>query len=239
MTILQVAADSPWWIKAGAETILLAHIGGGAVGLVSGTVAVIARKGGTAHRWSGTVFFGAMLAMSGVGAAVAPFLRDRVSTVAGVMTFYLVLTAWLTVKRDRPGWPETLGLAIALFVLAMGTIFVMMAQSDPHRTVDGAPPQAFYVFLTVGGIAALSDLRMIAAGGLKGTPRIARHLWRMCTALFVASGSFFLGQQKFLPQALHGSPLLFIPALAPLAVMAFWLIRIRIRRPLRSAPVIA
>ncbi len=35
---------------------LAVHIGGGAIGLVSGTVAVFARKGGYLHRKAGTVF---------------------------------------------------------------------------------------------------------------------------------------------------------------------------------------
>ena len=58
--------------------------------------------------------------------------------------------------------------------------------------------------------------------------RIARHLWRMCFAFFIATGSFFLGQQDVLPAAVRGSPVLFVLAFAPFAVMAFWLVRVRI-----------
>jgi hypothetical protein len=71
------------------------------------------------------------------------------------------------------------------------------------------------------------DFKLILKGGLSGAPRIARHLWRMCAGLTIASGSFFLGQQKFLPPAWHGSPLLFVPVFAPLVLMVFWLIRVR------------
>ena len=49
----------------------------------------------------------------------------------------------------------------------------------------------------------------------------------MCFAFFIATGSFFLGQQDVLPQALRGSPILFVLALAPFAVMLFWLVRLR------------
>jgi hypothetical protein len=51
--------------------------------------------------------------------------------------------------------------------------------------------------------------------------------WRMCFAFFIATGSFFLGQQDVLPQSVRGSPLLFVPAFAPFAVMLFWLVRLR------------
>jgi uncharacterized membrane protein len=224
MTILQMASDSPWWLKAGAQTILLAHIGGGTLGMISGAVAVLAKKGGRLHRAAGNVFFAAMLTMASIGAAVSPFLNDRVSTVAGVMTLYLIATGWMTVKR-KPGGFEIAGLAVALGIVAAGAIFARMG------AVDGAPPQAFYVFMIIGLVAALSDLKVILAGGIAGAPRIARHLWRMCTAWFVASGSFFLGQQKVMPAYMHGSPLLFIPALAPLLFLIVWMIKVRWPQP--------
>ena len=43
-------------------------------------------------------------------------------------------------------------------------------------------------------LAAVGDLRMIRAGGIRGAKRIARHLWRMCFSFFVATGSFSSGR---------------------------------------------
>jgi membrane protein implicated in regulation of membrane protease activity len=57
----------------------------------------------------------------------------------------------------------------------------------------------------------------------------------MCFAWFIATGSFFLGQQDALPQAVRGSPVLFVLAFAPFAVMAFWLIRLRLGKRLRRS----
>src|SRR5262245_28141961 len=117
MTTLQAPPGSPLWMTVGADLLLLAHITGGGTALVAGAVALVAPKGEPLHRMSGTVFFLAMLMMAGVGATVAPFLTDgqRTNTVAGVMTFYLVLTAWTTVRRES-GVDRfaILGFAIAL-----------------------------------------------------------------------------------------------------------------------------
>jgi hypothetical protein len=239
MTILPVDPQSSLLVRGAAQAILLAHIGGGTVGMLSGAAALTVRKGGKWHRWTGNVFFVSMLVMAGIGAVVSPFLADRVSSVAGCMTFYLVATAWLTVRRKdgRAGVPEIAGLIVALGIVAAGAIFIAMAAQSPTGTVDAQPPQAFYVFTLVGSIAAVSDLKVLLKGGIAGPARIARHLWRMCTALTVATGSFFLGQQKFLPTALHGSPLLFVPVVLPLAVMAFWLVRVRL--PKRRAAALA
>lgn len=67
-----------------------------------------------------------------------------------------------------------------------------------------------------------------------GPPRIARHLWRMSAALTIASGSFFLGQQRIMPAFMRGSLWLFLPVIAPLLLMVFWLIRVRLMPRLKS-----
>jgi len=40
--------------------------------------------------------------------------------------------------------------------------------------------------------------------GLPAKRRIARHLWLMCFGWFIATGSFFLGQQQVFPAWLRG-----------------------------------
>jgi hypothetical protein len=230
MNVLPVGPDAPWWVADAAKAVLVLHIGGGTLGILSGTVAIIARKGERLHRVAGTLFFGSMLVMSGIGGAVAPFLHDRVSSIAGFLTFYLVATAWMTVRREegKIGRFEIAALAWVLGVIGVGAILGMMAVKGSRATSDAVPPEGFFAFAIVGALAALGDFRMILRGGTSGIQRVVRHLWRMCTALFVASGSFFLGQQKVMPLALKGSPLLTVLALAPLVLMVFWLIRVRL-----------
>jgi hypothetical protein len=246
MNILPVDPAAPWYIKTGAETLLVLHIGGGTVGMISGAVALAARKGGRWHRIAGTVFFVAMLAMAGVGASVAGFLptgflTESPNIIAGIMTFYLVLTSWATIRRRDGGIGrvEKFGFGVALAVFTAGVIFIAVAANSPGGTIGKTPAEAFYVFTLVGGIAAASDLKVILKGGIAGAPRIARHLWRMCVGLTIATGSFFLGQQKFLPVALQGSALMFIPVLAPLLLMAFWMVRVRMAKRYRPQPAMA
>lgn len=70
---------------------------------------------------------------------------------------------------------------------------------------------------------------MLIGGRVTGLKRIVRHLWRMCFGLFVATGSFFLGQQQVFPSFVRGSSVLFVPAILPLVLMIFWLIRVRFK----------
>jgi hypothetical protein len=242
MTVLLADPSAPWYLKAGADALIYTHITGGTVGMISGATALIARKGSYPHYIAGTVFVIAMLAMATIGATVSPFLptgwlRETPNTIAGVMTFYLVATSWMTIKRRDGGVGnfERVAFCVALAVCIAGMIFVIVALNSPTGTIGNTPPQAFYVFTLVGAIAAGSDLKVILKGGISGPARIARHLWRMCTALTVATGSFFLGQPKFLPAWLHGSSLVFVPVFLPLAAMVFWMVRVRIGR--RFKPV--
>ena len=236
--ILHVAAGGAWWLFAAANLILFLHIAGGTVGIISGAIALLARKGGRLHRAAGTVFLVSMLTMATIGAATSPFLPvpSMPNVVAGTLTLYLVATGWVAIKREngRIGRFEKSGLGVALAIVAAGATFILMAMNSPTGTVGKTPPQAFYVFAIVGAIAAAGDLKMILRGGLSGSARIARHLWRMSAALTIASGSFFLGQQRIMPVFIRGSPWLFAPVIAPLLLMLFWLIRVRLMQSFKS-----
>lgn len=95
-----------------------------------------------------------------------------------------------------------------------------------------AGPGPVFAFSGICLLAGLGDLKAILRGKLTPAQRLSRHLWRMCFAFFIATGSFFLGQQDVLPQAVRGSPILFAPAFAPFALMASWLVRLRFAKGL-------
>ena len=101
---------------------------------------------------------------------------------------------------------------------------------DPAVKVVGRPR---VIPPLIGGavilLAAVGDLRAILAGSLRGSRRVARHLWRMCMGLFIATGSFFLGQATFIPEPLRIMPLLLAIAFAPIVILFYWMWRVRIR----------
>ena len=235
---LLISPDAPFLVHALALAALVLHIGGASLALIAGPVALFARKGARVHRVAGKVFFVAMLTMSGIAAVVAPLLPDRFSALMGVFTFYLTATAWVVVWR-RPsstGPLERVAGVVALLVAATAFAFARAADKLPGAMLDGQPAQLGYALTVVALIAAASDFSVIRRGGLAGPPRIARHLWRMCLALFIAAGSF-AGQPMAQPQAVRGSPWLFMPALAVLVLMVFWLVRIRFTGRAAARPV--
>jgi hypothetical protein len=56
-------------------------------------------------------------------------------------------------------------------------------------------------------------------------------------AMFVATGSFFLGQADELPEAIRIVPLLALPVLATLVFTPYWLVKVLRRRKANVANV--
>jgi hypothetical protein len=92
---------------------------------------------------------------------------------------------------------------------------------------NGYTPGPFVFLGSVGLIAIIGDIRMLVRGGVSGVPRIARHLWRMCFALFIASASIFLARQRLFPHFMRTSGTLYLLSFLPLVLMIFWLVRVR------------
>ena len=63
-------------------------------------------------------------------------------------------------------------------------------------TVNGVPVPILLMFAGIGIFGAFGDFKMLRAGALRGGPRLARHLWRMWWALWIAAASFFLGRAR-------------------------------------------
>jgi uncharacterized membrane protein len=211
----------------------LLHIIAGFSALASGAVALYALKGGKLHRKSGMVFVFTMLFMSAGGAALAIIKPERISIVAGMLTFYLVTTGLLTV-RHRSEQFHLLDAVVTMIGLTAGILgfkFGFDALTSSSGTLDGLPPPPGFLFGAVATLSVIGDLRMMMRG-IGGKRRVTRHLWRMCFALWIAAASFFLGQAQVFPEPLRKFPLLVIPPLLVLIIMIYWLARMR-KQPVR------
>jgi uncharacterized membrane protein len=210
--------------------LLVLHITAGIVGLLSGAAAMSFRKGSRGHRAAGNVFVVAMLTMGACGSTLALMKHQMNNVFGGLLTVYMITTAWLAGHR-RDGETSVFDWGALVFGLAIGaslvTLGVLVAngQAAPQAGV----PLGMYFFMgTIPLLAAVGDIRMLMRGGISGTPRIARHLWRMCFGLFIATGSFFLGQQQVFPTAIRKQYILTPLAILPLILLIYWMIRVRI-----------
>jgi hypothetical protein len=210
--------------------ILVFHISAGIVGILSGAAAISFRKGSPRHALAGKIFVVSMLSMAAGAVYLATMKRDYNNIGGGILTFYLVGTAWLTARR-HDGETSLFDWAALLLPLAIGIggwINGLDALHSPTGSKYGVPAGMHFFMGSVCLLAAAGDVRMLVRGGVFGVQRIVRHLWRMCFGFFIATGSFFLGQaDKVFPEFVLKTNVLFIPAVLPLILLVFWLIRVR------------
>lgn len=220
--------------------LLPIHIAAGGLAIVLGAVALSVKKGGTIHRRSGLLFVYAMLVM-GTSASILGLRKGGLTdgnVMGGLLTLYFVGTA-LTTVRPVSRWTRVINLValtvagtLALFLIAEG---VKMSKL-PGLAPDGVPFRTIgvtsVILASVPLLAAVGDVRIVRSGRPRGGPRLARHLWRMCFALFIAAGSFFSTRErvaKILPEPFTTGPMRALPILLLFGAMFYWLWRVRRR----------
>lgn len=231
--------------------MLLVHICGGTVALVSGAAAIVFRKGSPRHVLAGRIFVGAMLMMAASAVYLAVLKHQTPNIWGGTLTLYLITTAWLA-ARSKDGQNGVLDWGLLLVPLLAGSLtWISGVQKLLGRggLNDGVPVGMSFFLGTVMLLAGAGDLRMLLSGGITGSRRIARHLWRMCFGLFIASGSFFFGPNnrplrlltnigvgQHLPAELFSLGLYLVLTLVPLVLLVFWLLRVRFSNAFKRQP---
>jgi hypothetical protein len=224
--------------------LLPIHIVAGGFAIILGGIALAVSKGAWLHRKSGLLFVYAMLTMGISGAVMA--LRQswtNPNVMGGVMSAYFVLTA-LTAVRPPSTWTRrfdvlalTMAIGLVLFELTLG----VQAMGTPRHAINGVPAFMLFFLATITSLAIGGDIRVMWKGPLRGGPRLARHLWRMCFALFIAAGSFFSIRARVarvLPAPFTTGTMRAVPVLLVFLMMFYWLWRVRGRRgflPARTA----
>src|SRR5437879_10536565 len=120
---------------------LIVHICGGSLGLLSGTAAMCFRKGSPRHVLAGKVFVASMLTMGAFAAYLAITRHQPNNIGGGILTVYLIGTAWLTARR-RDGETSRVDWVLLLIPLANGILSWMAGLKvlrSGHSSLDGAP----------------------------------------------------------------------------------------------------
>jgi uncharacterized membrane protein len=213
--------------------LLLLHVLAGGLGLASGYVALYASKGAPAHRASGRVFVAVMLTMAVTGMLIAAIegIAPVINIPSALLTSYLVITSLATVRRGAASaWIDLGALASAMAIgLACCALAVAAA------TAGGPEAGMAFPLVMFGGVAfaaAAGDRRVVRDGALRGAPRLKRHLWRMCFALFIASIAFFLGGNR-VPAPFDAAAVRAAGVLLPIVAISYWFFRLRVRQPSR------
>ncbi|MEM7018652.1 MAG: hypothetical protein AAF512_15090 [Pseudomonadota bacterium] len=161
----------------------------GMPGPFTGAASLAVQKGTYFHRVFGTAFFLSMLGMTASSVFLALIHEQLDNVLVGAFTFYLVVTAWLTVTRKerQAGVGEKIALIGVLLIISLALRFAWEAAHSPIGLKDGVAADNFYVISAIAACFAGFDIKLVLSGGVAGAQRIARHLWRMCFAMFIAT----------------------------------------------------
>jgi uncharacterized membrane protein len=215
---------------------LLVHVLAGALALLSGYVAMSVSKGAALHRKSGMLFVYVMVVMSMTGLLVsaARGVAPAINIPTALLTFYLVITGMTSVGGHR-AWSRRIDAAAMLMAFAIaGGCLVLAIVSIGKGGAQGGMAYPLVLFGVAAVVGGIGDRRLIRDGALKGSPRLRRHLWRMCFAVFLSSIAFYLGPNR-LPEALRIPALRIGAVLVPIIAIVYWNWRLRPRQLARRA----
>ncbi len=215
--------------------VLALHIMSGTVGVLTGAAALSLRKGSRWHLRIGDVFVIAMLSLALTGIGMAIVKSQPGNILGGSLTLYLVSTGWRTVQQReiRIGIFDWTAAAFGSAMAATLVTLTIAAARSPSGKVFGYPPGPYILLGSVALLAAFGDARFLVRRALPGRQRLARHLWRMCFALFIGTSSIFLARPHLFPAFMRTTGILYVLTFFPLVLMVFWLLRVRLSKAYR------
>ena len=202
--------------------VWLIHFPAGTVAIAAAFAAFHYPKGSSKHRKAGQVFTIAMLTML-ISGGIAGAIKGSVEDIfLAALVSYIVITAWLTVRKHQPviGILEYLAL---VYILVFGLVALSV---DPLWDKAGEP--GVYTFDAIMAlIFAVGDIGNVLLKGRQRTYQLARHIWRISFSLVWAALAFSDKIIKMLDATIDQMPYVAaVPALLVLCIMFYWLFRV-------------
>lgn len=218
------------------DFLSLVHILTGTLALAGGVLALAAPKGRPWHRRGGRVFFWAMLisAVSGSMLGLVEPERLLITALAGVLTLYLLVSSRRAAGNRSGAFERVDGVLLAAgLALTLGLIGLAgFALQQADGRLLGFAGEDYLMLAGMAGVGVVADISLVFRRALSDRHRIARHLWRMGVAFFIAVGSAFTGPGAgVFPEALRASGLLALPEALTAILVLFWLVRTVFNRP--------
>jgi hypothetical protein len=178
------------------SVLLIAHIAGGGAGLITGTIAASAKKGGRLHRKAGIVFFWGML-LASLSALVMSWFPDHENLflfAVGGFTLYMILSGYRIVLLKRHFKNTTGRFPVTDYLITIfGGLFATFLIMQSIKGLSGG--NTFSIVPGVFGIICLSyvlhDIKLFLGRTTIKASWIYNHIIRMMGAM-IASYTAFL-----------------------------------------------
>jgi hypothetical protein len=208
--------------------LLIFHIATASVALLGGVAAMSLHKGSAGHRTGGTVFVIGMICMTASAIPLGLLKTQTLNALVGALTCYLVASGWVAGRRNRLQDVRVVSAALGVVALGIAALLVKFgidALNSPSHLKDGEEASGYFFFGTIAALSAALDLRLLILG-IGNKHRIARHLWRMSTAMAIGIISVTPRLNRLTGHLIQSDALLVAPTLFVLLFMVFWLRRV-------------
>lgn len=202
-------------MEAAIQVLIYIHAAFGGIALLTGLVAVIARKGKTIHKRFGLLFYYAMI-LSGLSAMLIAVLPNHESPflfAVGIFSLYFVLTGYRALRFKRKIPDLKLDKAISVFMLLTGVLMIFLPLILT-RSIN----IILVVFGLLGIIFSTQDLRLFKNPKRLRSIWLRLHLGRMLGGYIAASTAFVVVNQFF--PSIYGW---FIPGIIGGFVIWYWI----------------
>ncbi|MDP2176172.1 MAG: DUF2306 domain-containing protein [Bacteroidota bacterium] len=202
---------------------LIIHITGGAVGLLTGILNMIAKKGDSRHKIVGKIFFFSMLT-AGLSSLVLSTINPSLFLfMVGIFTVYMVATgySYLHLKmlniNQKPkiiDWILTIVMMLAAF-LFIGIGIMSLLKSNLFGLV-------FITFGTIGLLFVRHDFKNYSGKSHLLNYWLSEHLQRMIGAFIASTTAFLVVNAKYLPESIPNFVYWLLPTLIFTPLIIKW-----------------
>lgn len=196
------------------QILLIIHIISGSMALVSGTLAIISKKGKPFHVLNGRIYFIAMLIVCLTALTLSLISHNPFLGMTAVFSLYQTVEGYKVLKNNKH-----------LGKLTDFILFPAFALNSVWMLISGNPVLLLFAAISVFIIAGRIRTYLQISSGKKvqHSQQIQRHVGMMCGSYIAALTAFLVNVKP-----LQGSLLLwFIPFLSILPYMIYSILRLK------------
>jgi len=208
------------------KTLLGLHIAAGTIGLLTGTINIIGKKGGKTHRIVGQAFLYSMLTVSASAFVLSVLHPNYFLFIVGVFTLYMVCsgTRYMYLKNLSKGQrPKRIDWLLTSFMLFFGLAFLIFGVYHLiHKNTFGI---VFVVFGTIGLRFVRTDFRNFSGKAEATNAWLLAHIQRMTGAYIAALTAFLVVNNTAMP----GYIAWLLPSLFFVPLIVIWVRKYKVR----------
>lgn len=180
--------------------LLIIHIIAGSIGLLTGTINIIKKKGDKAHKSVGKFFFYSMLINGFAGFIMSLIHRNDFLLIVAVFSIYMVATGqrFLSLKQlHKEQKPKTIDWILTYTMLVFAFLFITYGSYLLINKVNFGI--VLLVFGVVSCLMAIKDIKVYKGNIKEKNYWLLLHIQRMVGSYIAALTAFIVVNNHFLP----------------------------------------